>query len=146
MSRNPMLTNLKSFGRAHRDEPFYGYLKVRIYPKNGSIPVEDLSEWCGDRYLSSRSGRKAPYRIGGYTHTNGRRYVDRLYIGDLSEKEMFDLSLRFGDWLETKIVRNGNLRRPRLTKEERMVRDTIIENFYADIRAKRMAAMAPEIA
>ena len=144
MSRNPMQTNLKSFGRVHRDEPFYGYLKVRIYPKSDTIPVEDLAEWCGDRYLSSRSGRKAPYRIGGYKHINGRQYVDRLYIGDLSDKEMFDLSLRFGDWLDTKVVRDGNLRRPRLTKEEKVARDALIEQFYADIRAKRMAAIVRE--
>lgn len=139
-ARNPSITNLKTFGRAHRDEPWYGFYKVRIYPKKGTLDAEELAGWCGERYLNSnsRSG-KAGYRIGTYRHSDGNTYVDRLFLVDLTDREIAELTLRFGDWLEEKVVRDGLLRRPKLTTEEKKARDALIDAFYMDIERKRMA-------
>lgn len=140
-------TNLKTFGRAHRDVPYYGFLKVRLYPKRHKILADDLAEWCGERYLTvnSRAGIKQAYRIGTYTHSNGKKYVDRVYLGDLSASDLFELQLRHGDFVEDKVERNGNLRRPRLNKEEKAERDAIINAFYTDVARKRMAKAEEEL-
>lgn len=134
------ITNLKTFGRAHRDEPFYGYLKIRLYPKYGTVDAEELAAWCGVRYLSSKS-RKASYRIGTYRHANGKQYVDRVFFVDLTPADRAQLILKFGDFMDQKVERDGRLTRPRLTKAERVQRDALVQNFYNQIAAERRARL-----
>jgi hypothetical protein len=135
---NPGHTNLKTFGREHRDEPFYGHLPVRLYPKRGKLRADSLADWCAKRYLESKSKTgKAHYRIHTYKHADSKRYVDRVFFRHLPDEDRAELNLLFGHFVVEKVVRSGSLRRPKLNKEEKERRDAMIDAFYADIRKRR---------
>jgi hypothetical protein len=136
--RNPGHTNLNTFGRAHRDEPHYGHLTVRLYPKRGKLRADSLADWCAKRYLESKSKTgKAHYRIHTYKHADSKRYVDRVFFRALTEEDRAELNLLFGHFVVEKVVRTGCLRRPKLKGDERKALDSVIEAFYADIRKRR---------
>ncbi len=140
--KNKGFTVLNTFGREHRDEPFYGYLPVRLYPKRAKVRADSLADWCGTRYLQSKSATgKALYRIHTYRHSDGNRYVDRVFFKALTDDDRVTLTMLFGDFVNNKVVRTGLLRRPKLSTDERKARDAIIDQFYADVAARRKARM-----
>lgn len=130
-TRNPGYTALNMFGRSIRDIPHYGYLPYRIWPKRGKIRADSLADWCGKRFLQSKSRNgKALFRINTYKHANGKRYVDCVYFVNLADDDLVQLKLLFGDFIDKKVVRSGLLRRPRLKPEERKELDSIVADYY----------------
>jgi hypothetical protein len=140
--KNPGHTTLKTFGRIHRDEPHHLVYPILLYAKRNKLKAEALNDWCGRRYLNSRAKTGARYRIETYLHQDGKRYVNRVFFERLSDEEMVELKMHFGDFVKTKQVRTGLLRRPRLKAEEKKARDAIIDQFYADIYRRRQQAVA----
>lgn len=140
-ARNPGHTTLKTFGRTIRDEPHHLVYPIRLYAKRQKLSAEALNDWCSVRYLNTRRKTGARYRIETYKHQDGKRYVNRVFFEKLSDEDMVELKMRFGDFVQGKQVRTGKLTRPRLTKEEKKQRDAWLDQFYADVRARRMAAI-----
>lgn len=142
-TRNPGVTNLKTFGRVHRDEPHYNVYEVRLYPKRGKIRADSLGDWCGQRYLQSRSRTGAAYyRINTYKHSDGNRYVDSVFFRKMTDDDKITLKLLFGDFGNEKVIRTGKLRRPKLKKDERVALDAVINAFYKDVSARREQRIA----
>lgn len=140
---NPGYTALTMFGRAIRDIPHYGYLPFRLWPKRGKIRADSLADWCGKRFLQSKSKNgKALFRINTYKHTDGKRYVDCVYFVNLSDDDLVQLKMLFGDFLEKRVHRSGLLRRPRLKPDERKELDAVISRFYRDCYERRQARIA----
>lgn len=144
-TRNPGFTTLKSFGRSHRDEPFHLVYPLVLYPKKSKIDPQLLNDWCAVRYLGDRKKTGARYRIETYLHSSGKRFVNRVMLERLTDEEKVELVMKFGtDFLRDKVIRDGRLRRPRLTKEEKTIREQWLNQFYADVRARRQAAIAAQ--
>ena len=136
-SKNPGYTTLKCLGRTHRDEPFHLLYPLRLYAKKGKVNATLLNDWCSCRYLASNKKSGTRWRIETYLHQDGNRYVHRVFFEKLNEEEMVELKLRFGDFVSEKMVRSGLLRRPRLTKDEKVERDAWLDKFYLDVSLRR---------
>lgn len=136
---NPGHTTLKTFGRSVRDEPHHLVYTIRLYAKRSKLRAEDLADWCAARYLGSNKARGARYRIETYKHNDGKRYVHRVFFEKLTDEDMVELTMRFGDFVRDKQVRSGRLQRPRLTKAEKKAFDAYVEQFYDEVRQRRMA-------
>ena len=140
--RNEGHTVLKTFGRGHRDEPHHLVYPILLYAKRSKLPAQALADWCGKRYLSSRSKVGGRYRVETYRHTDGKKYVNRVFFEKLSDEERIELKMLFGDFVTGKQLRTGALRRPRLTAAEKIERDRIVDQYYQDVYARRKAAIA----
>jgi hypothetical protein len=147
-SSNPGYTTLKTCGRQHRDEPFHLVYRIVLYPKRGKLDAEALNDWCAVRYLDdNRQIPRTRYRIETYRHKNGKKYVHRVLFEKISDEELIELKLRFGTVFgKEKVVRDGRVRRPRLSPEELDQRNEWLDRFYLDVAHRRQQAAAENAA
>lgn len=138
---NPGHTTLKTFGRTIRDEPHHLVYSIRLYAKRSKLRAEQLNDWCSVRYLNSTKKTGSRYRIETYRHADGKRYVNRVFFEKLTDDDLVELQMRFGNFVRSKQIRTGRLQRPRLTKTEKVIRDAWLHDFYEEIRARRLAAI-----
>jgi hypothetical protein len=131
-------TVLMDFGRVLRDEPHKYIYPIKLYMKDGAVPIDRVLEWLRERYICSKGGRNhgARYEVRKYTTANGV-FVDYILLEKMTDDERVLFTLEFGDVTDEKIVRDGKLRRPRLKKEEKAVLDDMINNYYLDVAKKR---------
>ncbi len=136
-------TPLNTFGRSRRDEPFFGFLPIRLYPERGTILASEMKEYFGQRYLeNSKRGGRAYYRVYVYKHNDGNEYVDRIFLKAMSDDDRVEMVMRFGtDFSEQKMVRDGRSIRPKLKPAERKKLDQMTAQFYAEILAARKTRM-----
>lgn len=139
---NPGFTTLKTFARTIRDEPHHLVYSIRLYAKRSKLRAEELNDWCSVRYLNSNKKTGSRYRIETYLHKNGKRFVNRVFFEKLTDDDLVELKMRFGDFVREKMVRTGRLQRPRLTKSEKVIRDQWLNKFYDEVRERRMAIIA----
>lgn len=143
-AKNPGFTTLKVCGRQHRNEPFHLVYRVILYPKKGKLEAQALNDWCAVRYLDdNRAVSRTRWRIETYRHRDGKKYVNRVMFERISEEELIELKLRFGTvFQKEKVVRDGRVRRPRLSAEELDERNAWLDQFYMDVANRRAAARA----
>lgn len=141
-AKNPGYTTLKVFGRQHRDEPHHLVYRVMLYPKKGKLDAEALKDWCAVRYLDdNRAVARSRFRIETYLHKSGKRFVNRVLFERISDDELIELKLRFGTaFSRDKVIRDGRIRKPRLSAEELDVRNEWLDRFYMDIALRRQKA------
>lgn len=133
-------TVLRDFGRVLRDEPHKYIYPVKLYMVNNAVKAETLMEWLRDRYINAKGGRNhgGRYEVRTYKAADGQRYVDYILLEAMTDAEKTAFTMQFGEVTDTKLVRDGKLRRPRLTKEEKKEFDRMVNAYYLEIERKRL--------
>ncbi len=147
-------TVLRDFGRDLQDVPQSNVYKIKLYFVGHRVDSERVKEWLRDRYISSRSKRGMLYQLRSFKFATDearaaalasgdpvkhREYADYVLLEKLSADEQAMLILQFGDVTETKVIRTGKVRRPRLSKEQKKQLDAVINGYYLEIERERAA-------
>ncbi len=122
-------TALADFGRTLRDEPAFGVYKHRIWLTHDNVPADEVHTWLKKRYAETKKGYL--YRIVTYRHINGKRYVDFIYMQTCTDKDIFEIKMRWG-FSEHKVQRGERVPRNKLTKDQRVLRDAIVQKALND--------------
>jgi hypothetical protein len=124
-----MTTTLQDFQRTMRDEPLFNIYKHRFWLQHDLIAMDEVLGWLRKRYTETRT--KNRYRIYTYPHVDGNRYVDRILLENVTDKDFMYMKLRWG-WSEQKVSRGERVPRLKLTKDQRVIRDAIVKRALAD--------------
>lgn len=125
-------TVLGDFSRSVRNEPFYYIYKHRIYVTQDSVAADEVTAWLRKRYIDSPKGHR--YRVGTYTGSDGKRYVDCLLMETLNDADAIYIKLKWGYSLH-KIQRGTRLKRKRLSKDQKTRLDGILAKVRAEFYA-----------
>lgn len=141
-------TVIRDFGRILRDEPHKYIYPIKLYMVKSKVGSEPVMEWLRDRYINAKGGRNhgARYEVRTYKASDGKRYVDYMLLERMTEDERVEFTLRFGEVTDEKIVRDGKMRRPRLSKTEKQALDDMINNYYLEVERRRQAAREERLA
>ncbi len=133
-------TVLKNFGRALRDEPHKYIYPIKLYLKRDTVRADEVTRWLMERYINAKGGRNhgARYEVRTFKSTMGK-FVDYILLEQMTDHERVMFTLEFGDVTDEKIVRDGKLRRPRLSKDQKKELDEIINQYYLNVAAARKA-------
>lgn len=134
-------TVLKDFGRVLRDEPHKYIYPIKLYLVRDTVRADEVLHWLRERYINAKGGRNhgARYEVRTFKTQMGK-YVDYILLEQMTDHERVMFTLEFGDVTEDKIVRDGKLRRPRLSKEQKKELDAIINEYYLNVASERRAA------
>lgn len=132
-------TVLKDFGRVLRDEPHKYIYPIKLYMVRDKVGSEPVLEWLRDRYINAKGGRNhgARYEVRTYKAMNGKRYVDYVLLERMTDEERMMFTLQFGEVTDEKVIRDGKMRRPRLSKDEKKALDAMINNYYLEVERRR---------
>lgn len=139
-------TVLKDFGRAIREEAHKYIYPIKLYPTRDKIREEDMMVWLRERYIQSKGHihHGTRYEVRSYSvdkKVDGQkhqRYVDYVLLEKLSDHERTMLALEFGEFTEDKVIRDGKLRRPRLSKDQKVLFDKMVDEFYLKVERDRI--------
>ena len=132
-------TVLRDFGRVLRDEPHKYIYPIKLYMVKDRVAEGPVMEWLRDRYINAKGGRNhgARYEVRTYKATDGKRYIDYVLLERMTDHERVMFTLQFGEVTDEKVVRDGKMRRPKLTKNERQALDEMINNSCTESAARR---------
>lgn len=141
-------TVLRDFGRVLRDEPHKYIYPIKLYMVKDKIASEPVLEWLRSRYINAKGGRNhgARYEVRTFKSVNGKRYVDYVLLERMTDDERVMFTMEFGEVTDEKVVRDGKLRRPRLSKTEKSALDDMINNYYLEVERRRKAEREANLA
>ena len=125
-------TVLSDFNRTLRDEPLYYIYKHRVYVTNNDVSPDEVTAWLRKRCAESRRGNR--YRVVTYLNRDGHRYVDYVLMETCKDNDLIYMKMRWG-WSEHKVARGERTPRKKLTTEQRIRRDAIVNNALQDFYA-----------
>ena len=139
-------TVLSDFGRRVRNEPHKYIYKIKLYFERGDILRDDVMEWLRERYLTTK-GKQTRYEVRTFATAEDkhlpvkerRRYADYVLLERFTPAEEAEFVLRFGKLSQTKVIRDGKLRRPRLSKEQKKEFDEMVNAYYLKVERERIA-------